>query len=54
MLRAAVFGRVDIDGASGAMTVALKDIADDILWSVDIEPKLMPDSMRKAALDKAI
>jgi alkaline phosphatase D len=34
------FGRVDIDGASGVMTVTLKDVDDRSLWSVDIEPQL--------------
>ena len=33
------FGRVDIDGESGVMTVALKDVDDRGLWSVDIEPQ---------------
>ena len=32
------FGRVDIDGASGVMTVTLKDVDNRDLWSVDIEP----------------
>jgi alkaline phosphatase D len=36
------FGRVDIDGRSGVMTVTLKDVADRALWSVDIEPR--PDA----------
>ena len=36
------FGRVDIDGASGVMTVTLKDVDDRSLWSVDIEPQ--PDA----------
>jgi alkaline phosphatase D len=36
------FGRVDIDGHSAVMTVALKDIDDRPLWSVDIEPQ--PDA----------
>jgi alkaline phosphatase D len=33
------FGRVDIDGQSGIMTVTLKDVGDRALWSVDIEPR---------------
>jgi phosphodiesterase/alkaline phosphatase D-like protein len=36
------FGRVDIDGRSGIMTVTLKDVDDRALWSVDIEPR--PDA----------
>jgi alkaline phosphatase D len=36
------FGRVDIDGRSGIMTVTLKDVDDRDLWSVDIEPR--PDA----------
>jgi alkaline phosphatase D len=36
------FGRVDIDGHSGIMTVTLKDVDDRALWSVDIEPR--PDA----------
>jgi alkaline phosphatase D len=38
------FGHVVIDGASGVMTVTLKDIADRNLWSID----LMPRSSRPA------
>ena len=33
------FGRVDIDGRSGVMTVTLKDVDDRDLWSVDIVPQ---------------
>jgi alkaline phosphatase D len=33
------FGRVDIDGRSGVMTVTLKDVDDRDLWSVDIVPR---------------
>jgi alkaline phosphatase D len=33
------FGRVDIDGRSGIMTVTLKDVGDHDLWSVEIEPQ---------------
>ena len=36
------FGRVDIEGKSGIMTVTLKDVDDRSLWSVDIEPQ--PDA----------
>jgi alkaline phosphatase D len=36
------FGRVDIDGKSGVMTVTLKDVDNRDLWSVDIEPR--PDA----------
>lgn len=33
------FGRVDIDGRTGIMTVRLKDAGNSDLWSVDIEPQ---------------
>jgi alkaline phosphatase D len=33
------FGHVAIDGASGTMTVTLKDVEDRALWSTGIEPK---------------
>ena len=33
------FGRVDIDGPSGVMTVTLKDVDDRALWSVRIDPQ---------------
>jgi alkaline phosphatase D len=36
------FGRVDIDGRSGVMTVTLKDVDDRNLWSVDILPQPQP------------
>jgi len=36
------FGRVDIDGRTGVMTVTLKDVDDTALWSVDLEPQ--PDA----------
>jgi alkaline phosphatase D len=36
------FGRVDIDGRTGVMTVTLKDADNTDLWSVDIEPQ--PDA----------
>jgi alkaline phosphatase D len=32
------FGRMDIDGESGVMTVSLKDVADRTLWSLPIDP----------------
>jgi alkaline phosphatase D len=38
------FGRVDIDGSSGVMAVTLKDVDNNDLWSVDIDP--MPDARR--------
>ena len=34
------FGHVEIDGASGVMTVTLKDVDDRALWSTTLEPKL--------------
>jgi alkaline phosphatase D len=34
------FGHVGIDGASGVLTVTLKDVADRTLWSTQIEPGL--------------
>jgi alkaline phosphatase D len=34
------FGRVDIDGQSGVMTVTLKDVDNTSLWSVDIAPQM--------------
>jgi alkaline phosphatase D len=30
---------VAIDGASGIMTVTLKDVEDRALWSIDLDPK---------------
>ncbi|MDB5501376.1 MAG: alkaline phosphatase [Tardiphaga sp.] len=39
------FGHVGIDGASEVMTVTLKDVDDNALWSVDIIPK--PDDRRR-------
>jgi len=33
------FGHVTIDGASGVMTVTLKDVGDTALWSVDLPPE---------------
>jgi alkaline phosphatase D len=38
------FGRVDIDGRSGVMTVTLKDVENRDLWSIDIAPQ--PDARR--------
>ncbi len=32
------FGKVDIDGQTGAMTVSLMDMADSVLWSTVLEP----------------
>jgi alkaline phosphatase D len=40
------FGHVAIDGASEVMTVTLKDVADQNLWSVNIEPKIDKWSVR--------
>jgi alkaline phosphatase D len=34
------FGHVAIDGASGVMTVTLKDVADRALWSIRLEPRM--------------
>ena len=34
------FGHVAIDGATQAMTVTLKDVADRALWSIDLVPQL--------------
>jgi alkaline phosphatase D len=45
------FGQVDIDGASSVMTVTLKDIDNNDLWSVDIEPK--PDARRLEHVTRA-
>jgi alkaline phosphatase D len=33
------FGHIAIDGATGVLTVTLKDVGDRELWSIDIEPK---------------
>jgi alkaline phosphatase D len=33
------FGHIAIDGATGVLTVTLKDVGDWELWSIDIEPK---------------
>jgi alkaline phosphatase D len=32
------FGKVDIEGQTGAMTVSLMDMADSVLWSTTLEP----------------
>jgi alkaline phosphatase D len=42
------FGRVDIDGRSGVMTVTLKDVDNRNLWAVDIPPE--PDARRPQRL----
>jgi alkaline phosphatase D len=42
------FGRVDIDGGSGVMTVTLKDVDDRSLWSVEIAPQ--PDARATRAV----
>ena len=34
------FGHVAIDGASEVMTVTLKDVNDQALWSTRLEPKV--------------
>lgn len=44
------FGRVDIDGRGGVMTVSLKDVEDRTLWSLPISPS----QPARAALDRAI
>jgi len=36
------FGHVAIDGATGALTVTLKDVADRALWSITLDPALLP------------
>jgi alkaline phosphatase D len=36
------FGRVDVDGQSGIMTVTLKDVDDRAMWSVELAPR--PDA----------
>jgi len=32
------FGQVMIDGATGALTVTLKDVEDRALWSITLDP----------------
>ena len=32
------FGHVAIDGATGVMTVSLKDMDDNVMWSKALEP----------------
>jgi phosphodiesterase/alkaline phosphatase D-like protein len=44
------FGRVDIDGQSGVMTVSLKDIDNRTLWSLPIAPS----TPARAAVERAI
>lgn len=39
-LNAGTFGHVRIDGVTQAMTVTLRDAADNTLWSIDLEPEL--------------
>jgi alkaline phosphatase D len=34
------FGHVAIDGATGTMTVTLKDVEDRALWAIDLTPKV--------------
>jgi alkaline phosphatase D len=34
------FGYIAIDGVTGTLTVRLKDVADRVLWSTSIEPKI--------------
>jgi alkaline phosphatase D len=46
------FGRVEIDGQSEVMTVTLKDVDNQNLWSVDIEPR--PDARPGAMLAQHI
>jgi alkaline phosphatase D len=36
------FGHVAIDGATEVMTVTLKDVAGDALWSTEIAPTPVP------------
>jgi alkaline phosphatase D len=36
------FGHVAIDGATAALTVTLKDVADQALWGITLEPKPAP------------
>jgi alkaline phosphatase D len=45
------FGRVDIDGVTCVMTVTLKDVDNNDLWSVDIAPQ--PDARRLQHLTRA-
>ena len=44
------FGRVDIDGDTGVMKVSLKNVADEVLWSVDIEPKRLEKAHANGAI----
>jgi alkaline phosphatase D len=41
------FGHVAIDGADRTMTVALKDVADDALWSITLPPQ--PDRWSRSS-----
>jgi alkaline phosphatase D len=36
------FGHVAIDGVDETLTVTLKDVADTALWSITLEPGLVP------------
>jgi len=36
------FGQAAIDGTTGALTVTLKDVADRALWSITLDPALLP------------
>jgi alkaline phosphatase D len=47
------FGRVDIDGSTGVMTVTLKDVGDQDLWSMQIEPTIVPRAAVKFAQRKS-
>ena len=46
------FGRVDIDGESGVMTVSLKNIADQALWSAEHRAETAPRPGAEAVLDQ--
>jgi phosphodiesterase/alkaline phosphatase D-like protein len=41
------FGHVAIDGADRTMTVTLKDVADDALWSITLPPQ--PDRWSRSS-----
>ena len=36
------FGRMAIDGATGCLTVTLKDVEDRALWSTTLDPTPVP------------
>ncbi len=46
------FGHVKIDGASGQMTVTLRDRADVALWSTTLDPKFEPEAGRTPTGDQ--